>query len=247
MSNEELAQCVYRGQNSLVSALYDNCYGIILNYINSSYRRHFERYRACGIEREDLFSECYFVLLDAVKAYCEQTTEYKFVTFLKYPMKNRFNALLGYRTDKTEPLNQCSSLDMPLPGTEDLTFGDTIEDKDNPNEDDITGRIALGGVFPAVRDIVTPCQYDVLERQYRHNSTFDEIACVTGLTVQDVKREKRKALDKLRKSRNKDLKAMYDDIIGSTYNHSSLKNFRRTWTSAPEWAVIQMDKACRDL
>ena len=72
----------------------------------------------------------FFAMLDAVHAY-DPASGYKLTAFLKYPLQNRFNVLLGLRTVKAkkDPLNGCVSLDEPIGGESgDITRADVLPD-----------------------------------------------------------------------------------------------------------------------
>ena len=135
MSNEELAVLAYAGNNTAMGELYQNCYRFIYKVANSYHALYQNRLTACSVQFEDMLNEAYFAIPEAVKAFNEQEAQYKFITFLSYPLLNCFNKLAGLRTSKTrkEPLNSYKSLEADIPGTDDLILGDTIMDESLPD------------------------------------------------------------------------------------------------------------------
>lgn len=92
MTNEEMAEKIKQsGDKKLTEMLWENTKKILFI---KSFKKYFylkERFSAMGIELEDLYQECYFVFLEAIKAYCPP---YKFVTFLEIPFKSMTKRLL---------------------------------------------------------------------------------------------------------------------------------------------------------
>lgn len=243
MSNEELARRIYDGDNTSMEALYNNCRNLIIKYANSFYRLNQERCNKCGVCIDDLISEGFFVLLDAVKAYCEQDTNYKYTAFLNYPFKNRYNSMIGYRSDRglKEPLNQYTSFNEPVQGYDGVTLADTIEDKDAENKiNDINDNVSLQQVFPMVKEILTPGQFDIIEKHYRSGLSLLDIAEESGEPLTNIQEQNRKAFRELRKPEHKKLRGIYFDVIDSSYNRGGFSRFDRTWTSSTEWAALQI-------
>ncbi len=122
MTNEEMALAIQKGEKSLIEPLWEQLRRLIGMYAGRCINRMQSRCDAAGVTEEDLIQTGFFALLDAVKAY-DPASGYKLTAFLKYPLQNRFNALLGLRTvkAKNDPLNHCESLDEPI-GSEDGDF-----------------------------------------------------------------------------------------------------------------------------
>ena len=70
--------------------------------------------------------EGFLALLDAVQAFRPEQ-EYKFTSYLNFPLKNRCNALLGKR-GAPWLLNGCGSLDETIGEDEDTSIMDMIAD-----------------------------------------------------------------------------------------------------------------------
>ena len=78
------------------------------------------------MELADLQQEGFLALLDAVQVF-EPEREYKFTSYLNFPLKNRCNALLGKR-GAPRLLNGCGSLDETIGEDGDTSQLDMIAD-----------------------------------------------------------------------------------------------------------------------
>ena len=130
MTNEALALAIQGGQN-LYAELWEQMKRLIYQLVCIAYNKRAAQCSRAGVELEDLLQCGFLALYDAVKAYDPQTG-YKLLSFIQYPLKNHINALLG-RRGKADPLNGSASLDELMPGAEDLTLADSVED-DNAGE-----------------------------------------------------------------------------------------------------------------
>lgn len=131
MTNEEMALAIQKGEKSLIEPLWEQLRRLIGMYAGRCINRMQSRCAAAGVTEEDLIQTGFFALLDAVRAY-DPASGYKLTSFLKYPLQNRFNALLGLRTVKAQndPLNGCDSLDEPIGGEDgDFTRSDVMPDE----------------------------------------------------------------------------------------------------------------------
>lgn len=126
-TNEALALRVQSGDTDAIAPLWEG----VKRFAYQLTFRFFDRSRkACassGVTLEDLQQEAFIAVLDAAGDYRENK-EYKFTSYLNYHLKTHFMMTIGKRTRAIKPLNCCDSLDEPIPGTEDLTLGDSIQD-----------------------------------------------------------------------------------------------------------------------
>ncbi len=110
-TNEQLALACQAGDRQAIAQLWEQTKALICSWCYHYYERGRDRCAACGVELADLQQEGFLALLDAVQAF-QPEQEYKFTSYLNFPLKNRCNALLGMRGNKApRPLNQCDSLD----------------------------------------------------------------------------------------------------------------------------------------
>ena len=250
-NREELAQRIYNGEHDRTAELYTLCSGIIAKAAHTFYRSKESRCITAGVTAEDLISEGYFALMDAVQAFSggQNPKGYKFLAYLRYPLQNRFNALIGCRSKRQayEPLNNALSLDLPPKGdTEGITLMDTITDEDSRTlYDGIADSLVLSEVFPAVCDVLKDKeqQRTVILKKYRDNKTHRQIAEETGLGVSAVNYYIAAARRELSQSRK--LKQIYLDVIGCSWQRGGLGYFRNSHTSSVEWAVMELEKKRR--
>lgn len=93
-TNEQLALACQAGDRQAIAQLWEQTKALICSWCYHYYERGRDRCAACGVELADLQQEGFLALLDAVQAF-EPEREYKFTSWLKFPLKNRCNALLG--------------------------------------------------------------------------------------------------------------------------------------------------------
>ena len=249
MTNEELAKRIYSGENDLMTELWKQTRRFIYGFCKKSYTQNSERFRACGVELEDLISEAYFALTAAVKVYNEKQGEYKFLTYLKYPLQKICVVAMGCQTvtDRKSVTFNHQSLDAPHTENKEgdfATLGDVLID-DNANvEEDTTTKIALSEVFPTVKKILAnkPKNYNVLKMHYMDNVSLGDIGKVYGYSRERIRQLKISAFRHIRKSNNKKLLSLRDEIIGMSYSRSGFARFANTHESSVEWAVLKMEK-----
>ena len=128
LTNEQLALACQAGDKQAIAQLWEQTKAFIFRWCYHYYQRGRDRCAACGVELADLQQEGFLALLDAVQAF-QIEKEYKFISWLKFPLKNRCSALLGTRGN-TAPrlLNQCGSLDEAIGEDEDTSRLDMIAD-----------------------------------------------------------------------------------------------------------------------
>ena len=247
MTNEEMAIAAYNGQKSFLADLYINNTGLIFNIAKSFYNRNLERCERCGVELPDMMNEAYFAIPSAVEAYNQSDKQYKFITFLRFPLQSCFVSLIGMRTQsgKREPLNLAKSLDEYISEdkADETTLLDTIKDDRAEFEDNSIDSLALSEVFPAAKAALQNERFfDVLEQRYKYNKSFRSIGELYGMSAEKIHQIEYKALRELRKPKHKTIAAFKGEFIDMSYTRSGLNYFRTTQTSSVEWAVIMRDK-----
>ncbi len=233
-TNEQLAEKIHNGEAEHISELYNNCYKLIYKYAAACYNKYRDRCSQCGVELADLISVSYFALLEAVKEYAKSDKIYKFTTFLRFPLLSAYSELLGFGNRRTEPLNNCVSYDLPVPGTDNLYLRDTLEDKGIA---DTFTESENADYFKILLDEVEklPSEFkSTIKRYYFKQENLSTIAETENITYSAVQNRKQKALRSLR--RNKLIRKVY----GSDYIHRyiSVSKFNTTWTSSTELAVL---------
>lgn len=214
----------------------------MIKYASRCYAVHGAKFKARGIEKADIEQECYFALSEAVTAYFESDRRYKFTTFLRYPLKNMFARLLGFRTaaDRLDPMTRAQSLSEPVPGADDLTIGDTIEDENAEFAADIEKQADCEKLFPLAEKLLDERKYDIIERFYKRGHTLTSIAKERGCSVSNVAQAQRYALRVLRKSPQ--IWAYRGYVANASYNMGGLNLFKNSGLSSVEWAVLKLEQ-----
>lgn len=246
MSNEELCVLISSGKKELLSDLYIQNKGIIYKHAYRFYNRHAKRCMKCGVELEDLENEAFFALCEAVEAYCKGK-EYKFTSYLRYPLQIHFNELIGYRTSRTlnEPLNNSISLDKPIDGTdsENINLIDTIIDNKAEFEENVVDECAISGLFPAVKETLKDdFAYNCIDMNYRQGISCREIAEKYGFSNSYISSIIKKAFQQLRKKQNTPFTRACQDVIDASYHKHGVSTFKYTGMSSTEWAALKMIK-----
>lgn len=185
MSNEELAVAIQQGHTEYITQLWDNNQKLFNLLCNRWWTAHSERFTQCGLTQQDLMQECYFILIDAVAAY-DSDSGFKFASYFRYPMQNRFNTLLGYRSRRGgNPLNNCYSLNAPVACDEDIEALETIPDPKQPFDDilhaDYVAQLHID-LEGAIKRKLTAQQQDILCDYYYSGLSKSAIAEKYGLT-----------------------------------------------------------------
>jgi RNA polymerase sigma factor (sigma-70 family) len=150
------------------------------------------------VEVEDLEQVSYFALLDAMRAY-DPERGYSFLTWLGFPLRNRFNELTrlrapGQRKDSTlTPV----SLDEPVPGT-DIPIVDTLID---PMAEEAFRRVEDADEFRLTIESLPETQREVMRLRIGEELSYQEIADVCSMTHAAVKSNLTMGMERLRRKR----------------------------------------------
>lgn len=202
MTNEELTLRALAGDRESIGQLWEQVKPLTFRFAGRFFRRSFTSCQTHGVVLDDLQQECFLAVLDAVKAY-DPDRGLKFSSFLSFPLKNHFNALIGCRgNQRADPLNKSTSLDEPLPGAgdPDLTLIDVLEDKTV----DLPGDTEECDIQRLVRNAVqklNPFHRYLIRQQYFQDCTFEAISKESGIDEKEIKKHHRLALKELRKTK----------------------------------------------
>lgn len=207
MTNEELATAIQAGgADDLKPVLYDRVKYFMYKLAGEYYSRYSERFIACGVEMSDLRQECFPAFLKALD-YFNPATEFKFVSFLKYPLKNVCAELLGIRNSdgkNHKPLDNATSLDKTLPGAdnEDVTLKNIIPDPSSEQAfekaiDGIQDEQTRDVLYKALDRLEKPLRA-VIVHYYFERMTFADIGELMNVSGSRVQQMKEKALRQLR-------------------------------------------------
>ncbi len=207
MTNEQLAEFIQLGEaNDLTSVLWERVKHLMFKICGQYYGRYSERFAACGVELSDLRQECYPAFLVALKSF-KPAEGNSFASYLKYPIKNACAQLLGIRNRdrlNKQPLDNCTSLDVPLNSEEDaeITLVAAIRDETaeqafenalNSIQDEQTREV----LTKALSRLTKPLR-DVIMLYYFEGMTQEAIAEQAGVSGECIRQRKNQALRKLR-------------------------------------------------
>lgn len=223
-SNEELAVLVQQGDSTAIETLWEAvkklCYKIAFCFFD--YQR-----AACasaGVALEDVQQESFFAVLDAAKAF-DSDKGWKFSTYLRYPLQNRFNALIGYRWNaQPKPLNNADSLDKLLNDSDEGggTRGDMILDPAAEAAFDDAELVEYERQLQvAVQEalaLLPPLERDTVHLHYMKGLTLREAGQRLGVSFGCVRRLDKNATKHLRSGQAFTLLKSFAVDYGRAYN-----------------------------
>ena len=244
-TNEELAIMVQQGEPGSTLRLWENCKALIRQ---QAARFHTGARSLCihaGVEFDDLMQCGFLALLDAVKAY-DPATGYKFLTYLTYPLQNRFKEAIGQRSKKEIPLNQSTSLDK-LTGEEGAaTLGEVIPDPAAEEQmEAVIDREFQGQLHEVMEQCLStmpPEQVEVIRRRYYEGKKGAALCEVCGHPYDWIRNREVQALRSLRRPDRSDrLRPFLEEAMGIAY-HGSFRSFNSTWASSTERTVERLEE-----
>ena len=247
MGNEELAARIKSGETDLMAQLWEQNGGLFRLKASGLYARYRERCISSGVTVDDIFQVGYFALADAVKAF-DPAKGFKFMSYVSYPLLNHFKALVGLRTSKRDPLNNCMSLNRLVGDGLDTELEAMIPD---PASGEAYAD-ALDGVFfdGLNRDIEAalsklPEKHAAAIRgRYFEGKQQQEIAADLGCGNKNVLYLQNMAIKKLRL--DPALQAYADEMLSAwAYRGTGYRAFRRNMESSVETSVIKLDRLAR--
>lgn len=199
-TNEQLALACQAGDRQAIAQLWEQTKALICSWCYHYYERGRDRCAACGVELADLQQEGFLALLDAVQAF-EPEREYKFTSWLKFPLKNRCNALLGKR-GAPRPLNGCDSLDETIGEDKDTAIMDMIADPSAGEEfesvEDQEYNRQLHEALQEAMDTLQEKHRDILQWRYYDGLTLQQCGERMQCTPEYTRQLNRQALTRMR-------------------------------------------------
>lgn len=246
MTNEELALKIQNGERNLIPTLWEQVERFIYLKSENWYWQHEETCIRCGVALDDLKQVSYFAFLDAIRYYTS-ADGYKFLTYLVFPLRNRFNEACGIHTkaQAQRPLNRCKSLNAAVPGFEEgITYEDTIVDE-------LAVRTSKGGGWHIQRtaaERLDEClatlpevQSAVIRYRYFEGLTVEKAGEKVGLTYVQCRNRETEGLRKLRRGKNRErLETFADGIISRYAYYGSYSLWRATGTSSTEYTALKL-------
>lgn len=204
MTNEQLAALAQQGDRRALFDLWEAVKPFCMAAAGHVYRRHDPaKLSGQGVTLEDLQQETYCAFREALTAF-KPEREYKFTTYLSYPLKNAFARLLGYGNKKRDPLDDCLSFDAPVGEDNDAPLSDAIEDPEAAQqitdvEDDCYTAELHAALETAMRETCDPAEQRILKTRFYLNQTRSKCAETLGMTKAGVRQLEARALRNMRK------------------------------------------------
>lgn len=246
MTNEELAVAIKAGSTDCICSLWENIQRFAYQQSNRYYTTHYDLCISVGITIDDLNQEAFFALLEAIEAY-NPDTEYSFLTYMRYPLQNAFNALCGMRTAKqrADALNISCSIYDPI-GEDELTIADTIADDTATEEMEAvvndTYIKQLHSDLETCLAILPHSQRSVIKAHYYDGLSFDTIGKAIGLTATQCRNREAEGLRKLRYGNNSArLKPYQKEIASGNAYKGGIEFWKTTGGSSVEWEVLKRE------
>ena len=219
-TNEQLALACQAGDKQAIAQLWEQTKALICSWCYHYYERGRDRCAACGVELADLQQEGFLALLDAVQAF-QPEQEYKFTSYLNFPLKNRCNALLGKR-GAPRLLNGCGSLDETIGEDEDTSRLDMIADPSAGEEfesaEDREYNRQLHEALQEAMDTLQEQHRDILQWRYYDGLTLQEIADRRHCSTEYARQLNRKAISRLRQGQARRILRPFAAELGAAYN-----------------------------
>ena len=248
MSNEELAERIRDGDESLIPQLWEQ----VERFISMQARRYLraveERSTAPAFEVDDLVQEAYFAMLRAVDYYNAERGG--FLGILELCCKTAFAEVAGYRRSgqRADALARSISGDAPLSEDDDFTLLDTIPADGPEVEDAATAgmyRQQLHDALDHALAELTTRQETILRRRYYRGETQEAIAADLNCTHANVGDQERAALRRLYDARALNGLGEFLETYTNYYAHTGLSSFKRTGASAVEAITIRREELAR--
>lgn len=245
MTNEELAAMIKEGNTGLIPSLWEQVERFTAAKARDYFNLHPLTCAAAGVTLDDLQQEAYFALLDAVR-YFDPEAGNTFLTYMKYPLQNAFNALCGRRTQKGKqaPLNHSKSIYTPI-GEEDITIADTLEDEgaaaDFQQSEDSIYNSQLHNALEECLATLPEIQEAAIRCRFYEGLTIAQTGEKIGLSRTQSQNREYEGLRALRRGWNrKRLEPFQEDIISRHAYHSSFSLWRYTGTSSTEYTAMKL-------
>ena len=228
-TNAALAALAAAGNTFALGQLWEVNKGFIRRQLWQWYEKNKPVADNAGLSFEDLVQEGYFAVDYAAKHYSAE--QGNFTTYLSYALLKQIRTATcgehtrGVTTDdgrrvavSTNPLNECSSLDVRLDEADEgsSTKGETLEDPAATQafqtaEDDLYTEELHNALEDAMTKILTDQEAHVLRRRYYDSQTLRAIGEELGVHCERIRQIERKACRKL--SGLSSIQRWHDDVI----------------------------------
>lgn len=159
--------------------------------------------RHMGVEIDDLMQAAFLALLESLDYWKPEAGAFTTVYVLR--LMAQFTVATGQRTtrEKRDPLNAALSLDSPIPGTDDATLSDILEDPETLIDDVAEADYARSRSRDIRRalGVLNKMQRQVVVLRYFGGLTIAKTAERMNSTPSRVTTAEKKAIRRLKRSR----------------------------------------------
>lgn len=244
MTNEELTIEIQEGRAGL-GDLWERVHRLIRQEAWRYFTQHAGTCAHAGVELDDLVQCGFLALQDTVQAF-DPARGYTMLTYLRYPLLNRFREACGIRTTRRDPLNHCASLDKPVGEEESSTLGELTPDPRAATEmeaaEERAYRQELRQALETALNMLGERQRDVIRRRFWNGETLDTIATDMNVGRERIRQNEQMALRDLRRGRClRLLKPFAEEIrTGYAYQGTGWAAWNSTGVSSVERAAERL-------
>lgn len=227
-TNAALAALAATGNSYALGQLWELNKGLLRSMFWKWYPAHKAQADAHGLTADDFEQEGFFAVQHAAQTY--DPAQGAFTTWLTAAMQRQIQRTLTNGHDRTvtgedgrqhttsaDPLNHCTSLDVPLDDEDDgaATLGDLQEDTTAAAElDAVEDKLFQEQLHSALEEALaklTDREADVLRRRYYQQQPLREVGEAYGVAWSRAQQVEKAAMRKLR--RNPALCRFHDEVI----------------------------------
>ncbi|MGN8875268.1 sigma-70 family RNA polymerase sigma factor [Pseudoflavonifractor sp. HCP28S3_F10] len=239
MSNEELVERTQAGERDKLPALWEQ----VEKFVAMQARKCARRLDGFGgVDEEDLYQSGFLALVDAAERF-DSSAGSSFIGFLALRLRSYFAEAAGYRGSRRDMLDYASGLDDPIPGTDDLTAADSIEDHaaQAPFEDvgELEWREQLHEALERALMLIPAEQAATLRRRFYNGKTLAKICEEDGVYPETVRQRENKGLRSIRRSSMGRELAQFIELKTPYYSGVGLGAFRRGGSQPERLSILR--------
>lgn len=242
MSNEELALLIRAGDREKMIELWSRVERFVCCQAEKRARALNGR---GGVTAEDLCQSGFLAMIAAVNTF-DPAAGKSFIGWLAVYLKTEFAQAAGYRSKKRDALDFAESIEAPVPGTDDLDLGDTLEDLEAAADfqavEDRLNNEQLHNALEAPLNDLPLEQGAALRGRYYRGQTLGQLAQAMGTSQERVRGLIKNGLAKIRRGKYSRSLEAFIELRTPYYAHVGVETFCTTWTSATELAVFERER-----
>ena len=237
MTNEELVREIQAGDLTQIPQLWEQ----IRKFAESEAGKYCDKFCSDNIiEKDDLVQEAFLILSDAVRTYRADEGAL-FLTWYDFYLRKTFKSYCGFTSKQRQLERDAVSLSDPVPGTDDLTYEETLPDNGTDliaeAEETIYTEQLHQALETAITENTADHEADVIRRVYWNGETIAAIADEQQISASSVSAYHRQALFKIREHARPSLE-QYLIVSNLSVKPVSPGRFQATHSSEEEAYII---------